>query len=589
MILEREMNDKAVKNKVTLEVLNPRGALQSVPITGLSNPRIAELAGKKIALMSEKEESFHFFNALGELIKKRYPTAIVLHFDSPANPMRPDNTVEVAAQCDVWLQGVKTSGSSVVDYDVKMEKLGKPGVVFCIDSLLMQRKRLAEVNGMPTLRIAAIPAIQYLGAEGSIEKMKLVAASVFDDTLKALIVPLTDAEKNPAPFAYNYGPLKFSGTDYTQVMEKFQKYFVDNYLGDGLPLIPPTQEAVAWMLTGTNRSPNEEIGVMSPRNGIATIEKIAINAVMAGARPEYLPVIIAAIECITEKCFNLYHISTGTWWSTPLIWVNGPIAEEIGVNSGKGFLGQGFRANNTIGRTVNLCMINIGWRLMNTDVSFTGDSEGFCSFTFAENEKDSPWESFSVERGFRPEQSTVTVNETMMFNRSGPGGGMSSITPEQSLGMLIEMLDGQTRRIPLMRLGATNLTRFQIAIHPTFARQLADMGFNKQSLAQWLYNNTCLDWDQLNDDEKKQIVAVANAGKVPGLKPANCKHGLVFPLFSDPTHLAILVVGDPGGNTLAWSSPIGSTAPNADSPPGTKNIPFMTKVIHGATLTKAGR
>ena len=104
-------------------------------------------------------------------------------------------------------------------------------------------------------------------------------------------------------------------------------------MGDGLPLTPPTQEAVDWMLTGTSRSPDEEIGIMAPRNGRATIEKIAINAVMAGAKLEYLPVIIAAIECVTDKGFNLYHLQTSTASPVPIIWINGPIAREIGMNA----------------------------------------------------------------------------------------------------------------------------------------------------------------------------------------------------------------------------------------------------------------
>jgi len=581
------MNARPVKGKVTLEVLNPRGVLQSVPITGLSNPRVTDLDGKRIALMSEKEESLHFFDALEELLKKKYPTASILRFDSPVNPSRPDNTAEVAEQCDVWMQGVKTSGSSVVDYDIKMEKLGKPGASFCIDSLLPQRQRLAEVNGMPTLRIITIPAISYLGAEGYPEKMKLVAASVFDTTINALTSPLTKAEKNPTPFAFDYGPLKFHGNSYSEAVEIFQQYCVDNYLGDGLPLTPPTKGAVAWMLTGTSRSPDEAIGIMAPRNGMATVEKIAINAVMAGARPEYLPVIITAIECVTENGFNLYHLSTSTGCPTPIIWVNGPIAEEIGMNSGMGFLGRGYRANNTIGRAIGLCMINIGWRLMDADAGFTGDPEGFCNYTFAENEKASPWESFSVERGFAPKDSTVTINETMYYDRHGPGGGMGSVTPEQSLDMLVNMLGGKSGA--LTRLAFPQVVRYQIALHPTLATQLAEIGFTKQSLAQWLYDKTCITWDQLTEEEKKQIRGAAAARIVPGLKPEDCKPGLTFPIVSDPKHLAILVAGDAGGNTVFWSSPVGSSAPMGDSPPGTKNIPFMTKVIRGATLTKAGR
>jgi len=362
------MSSVDAQAQVTLEVLNPRGVLQSVPITGLSNPRVTDLGGKRIALLSEKPDAEIFFDAMEELLKEKYPTATILRFPSAANPTRPDNTEEVARECDTWLQGIKSSGSSIGDYEVKLEKRGKPGATFTVDGLLSQRKRLAEVNGMPTLRILRIPAETYFAYEGLPEKMKPIAASVFDATIKALTDPLTEAEKNPAPFIYDYGTMQFTGNSYTEANEKYQQYCIDNQISDGLPLTPPTPEAVKWMLTGTSRSPNEEIGIMTPRNGMATIEKIAINSVMAGAKPEYLPVIIAAIEGLVDISFNLYHIQTGTLNSRVLIWVNGPIAEEIGMNSGQGFLGHGFRANSAIGRAVSLCMINIGWSLIDAEM-----------------------------------------------------------------------------------------------------------------------------------------------------------------------------------------------------------------------------
>jgi len=242
------------KGSVSLEVLNPRGVLPSDPIMGLTNPRVSDLNGKRIAILSEKLESDHFFDALEELIEQEYPTATILRFQSPANPSVLDNTAEVAAQCDVWLQGVKTSGSSEVDYDIRMEKQGRPGAAFSVDSLLKQRKRLAGVNGMPTIRIIAIPSLSYFAAEGDPEKMKAVAASVFDATIEALTAPLKEEEKNPEPFVYDYGPLSFSGVSYTDAVEDFQQYCVDHFMGDGLPVIPPTREAVEWMLTGTSRS-----------------------------------------------------------------------------------------------------------------------------------------------------------------------------------------------------------------------------------------------------------------------------------------------------------------------------------------------
>jgi hypothetical protein len=578
-------NSKTAKDIVTLEVLNPRGVIPPAPIFGLTNPRVTDLAGKRIALLSEKQEAVHFFDALEELLHKKYPTATILRLPSAANPALPDNTEEIAKQCDTWLQGVKTSGSSEVDYEVKMEKRGKPGATFTVDSLLNQRKRLAEVNGMPTLRIIPIPSYDFLAAEGYPEKMKPVAASVFEATIRALTSPLTHAEKNPKPPVRDYQPLKFTGSTYAEAYEKLQQYFVDNQMSDGLPVTPPTAETVKWMLSGTSRSPDEEIGVMAPRNGMATIEKIAINAVMAGAKPEYLPVIIAAIECLADKRFNLYHLQTSTASPVPLIWVNGPIAREIGMNYGMGYLGHGFRANSTIGRAVSMCLINIGWRLVDADSGLTGEPEGYCNFIFAENEPASPWESFAVEHGFKPEDSTVTVIENFYYNRFGPGGGMSSQTMEKSLDILAEMVSNTGTSPKETRITFFKSKYCEIALHPTFAKQLAAAGFTKQSLVQWLYDHTRVPWNRLSQDDQEFIKAAAATGIVPGLKETDCQPGGTVPSFSDPNHIAILVAGDAAGYTVVWGTPVGSTVimgGNQSAP----SIPFMTKLIRGATLVK---
>ncbi len=212
----------AAKNEITLEVLDPRGVLSSTEVKGLSNPRVSDLNGKKIALLNENSDLF--FNTLEKLLKKAYPTATILRFLSPASPMVPDNTAEVAKACDVWLEGVKTATSSEYDFDVKLEKLGKPGATFSVDSLIRQRKSLAEVNGMPTLRVIPIPARAYLKAKANPELMNAVASEVFESTVKALTEPLTKAEREPVPFSYDYSPKKFAGSSYAEANEKFQQY-----------------------------------------------------------------------------------------------------------------------------------------------------------------------------------------------------------------------------------------------------------------------------------------------------------------------------------------------------------------------------
>lgn len=178
---------------------------------------------------------------------------------------------------------------------------------------------------------------------------------------------------------------------------------------DGLPIMPPTEEAVAAMLAATDRDRDEVVGVLAPRQGEATVEKIAINAVMAGCLPAYLPVLLAAVEAVAQPQFNLDGVQATTHPVAPLIIVNGPLASKLQINGGYNAFGQGFRANATIGRAFRLALLNIGGGTPGSGDRSTQGSPSKFSYCIAENEAASPWEPLHVERGFPAEVSTVTV------------------------------------------------------------------------------------------------------------------------------------------------------------------------------------
>ena len=187
------------------------------------------------------------------------------------------------------------------------------------------------------------------------------------------------------------------------------EFMFDQGFSDGLPLVPPTPERVMRMLDGTSRSPQEVIAEMPPNMGEATIEKIAINAVMAGCKPEYLPVVIAALEAVCTDEFNIHGVMATTMGASPVLVVNGPVRDRIGMNSGLMALGTGNRANATIGRAVRLAIRNIGGsKPGGTDRSTLGSPMKF-TMCFAEREDRSPWAPLHVERGFKTEDSVVTV------------------------------------------------------------------------------------------------------------------------------------------------------------------------------------
>jgi hypothetical protein len=178
---------------------------------------------------------------------------------------------------------------------------------------------------------------------------------------------------------------------------------------DGLPLVPPTEERVLRMLDGTARDPQEVLGLVPPDLAPATVEKIGVNAVMAGCKPEYLSVVLAAVEAVLEEQFAMHGVLATTMFVGPVVVVNGPVRRRIGMNSKGNALGQGNRANGAIGRALQLVIRNIGGgRPQEVDRATLGNP-GKYTYCFAEDEEGSSWEPLSVERGVQPGRSAVTV------------------------------------------------------------------------------------------------------------------------------------------------------------------------------------
>jgi hypothetical protein len=203
-------------------------------------------------------------------------------------------------------------------------------------------------------------------------------------------------------------PLRARRIDIAPLDDPFEFMF-DQGFTDGLPVIPPAPERVLRMLGGTRRDAQEVIGIVPPNMAPVTIEKIAINAVMAGCKPEYLPVVIAAVDAALTPEFNAHGVMATTWGATPVIVVNGPIRNRIGMNMGMMALGYGNRANATIGRAVKLVLRNLGGARPGEIERSTFGSTGKFTTCFAEWEERSPWEPLHVERGFKREQSVVTL------------------------------------------------------------------------------------------------------------------------------------------------------------------------------------
>jgi hypothetical protein len=176
-----------------------------------------------------------------------------------------------------------------------------------------------------------------------------------------------------------------------------------------LPVVPPSRERVDAMLTATTRPRDELVAQVPPNFGRATVEKLAVNAVMAGCRPEYFPVVLAVVEAACDPVFNLHGQSGTTNAASPLIIINGPIRRTLEVNCAAGVFGPGYRANATIGRALRLVMINLGGTRAGQISMSTMGHPGRYTYCIGEYEEASPWEPLSVECGFAPTDSTVTL------------------------------------------------------------------------------------------------------------------------------------------------------------------------------------
>jgi len=256
-------------------------------------------------------------------------------------------------------------------------------------------------------------------------------------------------------------------------IDEFEVWF-DKGVTDGLPVVPPTRERVERMLTGTERSRDELLGEMPPNYGRLTIEKAAINAVLAGCRPEYLPVVLAAAECACDPAFNLHGVSTSTHFSAPLIVVNGPIRGRIGLNSAFGVFGPGYRANATIGRALGLMMINIGGVRPGEISMSTFGHPGRFTYCIGENEEASPWPPFHTGRGLSAEISAVTL-----FAGDAPHGisDHASRTARQLGGSIGWSMAGlwNSKHFPLY-------SHTMLIVGPEHARTFAEDGWSKDDL-----------------------------------------------------------------------------------------------------------
>jgi hypothetical protein len=334
------------------------------------------------------------------------------------------------------------------------------------------------------------------------------------------------------------------GANYESAVAKMNELFLMNRWSDGLPLLPATEERVEWLLRGTARKFDEVVGEVGPRDGFATVEVIGTAAAMAGARPEYMPVIIAAVEAMTKPEFRLAELQATTNPVAPEVIVNGPIAKQIGINSMEGCLGPSseYPAGASIGRAIRLILQNVGGAIPGvTDMATAGQPGKYTGLVHAEAEEELPpaWKPLNIERGFAPGTNTVTVmgvgGTTNIFGACPTHHG-----PSQMCLLKLARYIGVPDENYYLSDGDLG-----ILLIPTFnAQQWAAEGWSKEDIKKALFEKARLTVSDIDTFIARRDMNTLLRRK-PWLKPFVEDRPLdaLVPLTSNPEHIIIVVAG----------------------------------------------
>ncbi len=323
----------------------------------------------------------------------------------------------------------------------------------------------------------------------------------------------------------------------TDAIDEVNGLFYEKKWTDGLPIVPPTEARVRKMLESVDRDPDEVVACLPPMGGEATVTKIAVNAVMAGCKSEYMPVLIAAVQAMSEGIFNLSALQTTTNPCAPLMIVNGPMRSRLGLNSGAGALGPGVRANATLGRAIRLILLNIGGARPGELDKATQGQPGKYTFCIAENEEESPWEPFHVEKGYEENASTVTI-----VNATGTLGIVDSASSTAE--SLLTTLAGG-----MVPLGTLNLYKGGdplLVLSPEHASILACDGLSKRQVKEFLFQRATVPLTAFSDEVQEKYIRKRR----PDLFGRGSETKVMVTIADKPDDIMIIVCGGPGRHSV---------------------------------------
>ena len=320
-------------------------------------------------------------------------------------------------------------------------------------------------------------------------------------------------------------------------------YFYDQGWTDGLPIVPPTEDLVLEMLEACQVSGTSVLGRIPPLDGTVTVEKVAINSVMAGCKPDYFPVVLAAVKAVLQPQFNVGSITTTTGGAAPVVIVSGPVADRLGIHGGTAVFGSGHRANATIGRALRLIMVNLGGGHPDTGDKSTLGSPAKYSYCVGVD-VDTPWAPVHTESGFDPQDSCVTVYAADAPRGNNPAGSGSM---EFALWILADSMSNLNHNIIA---GGKAV----VVISPLIAHQLSGEGWTKEEVKSYLFERARVPVERVRRyKELRYGRAAEDADPYDWPKWLNVDEpGVTVPVVRTPENIMVLVAGDPGRSRSAY-------------------------------------
>ncbi|MBI2910081.1 MAG: hypothetical protein HYX92_20765 [Chloroflexi bacterium] len=423
------------------------------------------------------------------------------------------------------------------------EKAGVPSVSLVAVDFVRQARAIARAIGAENLAIAEYPGV--IMTDAADELRRKVADVLLESVVRGLATAAEDAVKPVEPEPHD---IVFKGT-----LRQVQQFFYKNLWTDGLPIIPPTVDEIQSFLTFTDRSPEEVIGILPPENRQATVWNVAVNGVMAGCLPEYMPILLSVAEAIADPEFRLEDAGSTPGWE-PIIILNGPIIKDLDFNYGGGAMRLGRQANSSIGRFLRLYMRNAAGLRPAPGATDKGSISYTFNVVLAENEDavaEIGWPPFSVDRGFRAGDNVVTVQSAMSISPPTYSAGVRAVNHLETVAELIGR-----RSMGYWSATCIKAGKFYplFVLGPAVARMIARDGLSKDDVRQYLYDNVKL--------SARSMEWIAHQASKSNFSFCDCVEQGIIPkeycestdpermlrIFLRPEMIGLVVSGDPGVN-----------------------------------------